>query len=853
MENNVLTITVRSRAPQIELGDFLVADNSNYQLKFDFDGEWAAYPRKTARFIIDNCMYEKSFVGNLVGVPLLASRVREISVGVYAGELMTTAYAVIPVRDSILGLTALNGEYETAELNRVQAEAERDDAEADRVAAEQLREEKTAAVVQAETARAAAETARASAETERAANESARVQSETARVSAESARAAAEAQRASAESARSAAETERATAEGTRSRNESDRIAGEAQRVENENTRISNEIARSTAENARGSAESARTSAETDRASAETARAAAETGRQQAESARSQAETLRQQAAESFTAALDAYCAANDVYNVPYLIDTYGTTAAFRMFAAANAPLDGLTKTALRFFSAAAADEQAVYSTSFYPYSVSTSPLGVKTGANANLVCEPSTNSTAGRDDYAELPLFACFDCNYTIDPTTLEPVLSAVKGVYGSFASAPSSGFVGVLQMTGWVRRTVTDEARLVEYAASCRGAGFKPLPEAVRASDNSVRPFVIHAKYAAGLNGAGKLSSISGVQPVAAYPTALGGKAIGHDSQIALWREVGSQYCGSSLCDVAFLQLMLELKYALLGNCYALSGCRDHDCSYAAAASETGVKRVLLTAEQAAGFPLGSRCSVGSCSDRSQAACYDVCAFATVSGKESVAVGGAQYTAVNLDCDSAFDTAANATYITSQLWLTGSTDAVKGNDGSPNDNTSGKEPFRLQGIEVMLGAAEALADTTLAGKAGFYNVYLNRTAPQLSAGSPGGSDSILAGTITKVGSIGHKYIADLNWADNDQETYLLARQFGASSSTGYCTAERQTHSNTVSANYQWLAFGSLTNGAACGVAYGGLYNKCNESSPLIGCRACGTGGNRGVYTPEA
>ena len=59
---------------------------------------------------------------------------------------------------------------------------------------------------------------------------------------------------------------------------------------------------------------------------------------------------------------------------------------------------------------------------------------GTKGGDNAGLVCTPSTNTVAGRDDYAGNPLFAVVDCNWSIDATTLEPVITAICGVTAGF-----------------------------------------------------------------------------------------------------------------------------------------------------------------------------------------------------------------------------------------------------------------------------------------------------------------------------------------------------------------------------------------------------------------------------------
>ena len=128
-------------------------------------------------------------------------------------------------------------------------------------------------------------------------------------------------------------------------------------------------------------------------------------------------------------------------------------------------------------------------------------------------------------------------------------------------------------------------------------------------------------------------------------------------------------------------------------------MTGCRSYYTSYQAAAAETGVTRVLLTAAQAAFFVVGSCVSLGSTTERANATCYDVCDIVKIASIEDVAVGGTAYKAVNLDTETSFDTTTD-TYIVAQPWRTGSTDDVPGSDGSPTSNTSDKEPCKIQGL---------------------------------------------------------------------------------------------------------------------------------------------------------
>lgn len=130
-----------------------------------------------------------------------------------------------------------------------------------------------------------------------------------------------------------------------------------------------------------------------------------------------------------------------------------------------------------------------------------------------------------------------------------------------------------------------------------------YKPLPEGV-AVDGSLRPFVIHAKYMAGRGADGKLTSASGLAVV---------NFISMDGQRAEWKKRGADYCGICGCDLAFRMRMFWAKYGKKGNSGTLEGCSGYNYQYKAAVSETGVTRVIMTADQANSYLVGSTVSVG------------------------------------------------------------------------------------------------------------------------------------------------------------------------------------------------------------------------------------------------
>ena len=100
-----INISIVNKRPTVIGTPIIVCGNTGYVVEFAFDDEWNAYPAKTARFVYykaGSMKYEDVlFEGNAVNVPLL-SDIREVYVGVYAGDLRTTTPVRIPCDKSIL-------------------------------------------------------------------------------------------------------------------------------------------------------------------------------------------------------------------------------------------------------------------------------------------------------------------------------------------------------------------------------------------------------------------------------------------------------------------------------------------------------------------------------------------------------------------------------------------------------------------------------------------------------------------------------------------------------------------------------------------------------------------------------
>ena len=85
----------------------------------------------------------------------------------------------------------------------------------------------------------------------------------------------------------------------------------------------------------------------------------------------------------------------------------------------------------------------------FYNPDVSGAPQGTKLGDLANMECVPSTDTTAGKDDFSGNPLFAVTTVNWVMNGT--EPQITAIKGINADYEQDNPDKYVGVIQMAGW------------------------------------------------------------------------------------------------------------------------------------------------------------------------------------------------------------------------------------------------------------------------------------------------------------------------------------------------------------------------------------------------------------------
>ena len=337
---------------------------------------------------------------------------------------------------------------------------------------------------------------------------------------------------------------------------------------------------------------------------------------------------------------------------------------------------------------------------------------------NMGLVCEPSTDTVEGRDDYADIPLFKWYNCNYKRDASG-HAYPTAIEHLSDDYRKTGAVD-VGVIQMTPYVRWDDSDPDYILWSITDSPRDGFTPW--AAAKSGDTVYPYVVHSKFFSGVGEDGLLRSVYDLIPA---------RSQSYYSLITDYAKKGAGYKGAGGEKAAWQILFNSIKYAVKSSQEKYAGCTGYNLQYSAAIQRSEKLTYFpVTAAQAKNLLVGSRVSVGYGSkgsdstvnnDRSVSTIHQYADEAKILKIEPI---DDTTSAVYLDCD-AFDTmpvalsdTLNAPITLSTMhWHSGTTDAVIGHhDGSPGSNTDSKHPYRVQGIEYAVGGYEVLSDVVLA-----------------------------------------------------------------------------------------------------------------------------------------
>ena len=494
--------------------------------------------------------------------------------------------------------------------------------------------------------------------------------------------------------AKSYTDAERAR-DGAYAKAETDRNAAyneaEGKRQAAERVRGENEEERKSAETGRGTAEKERAEAEGKREQAEQTRDTAETGRDTAEKARVRAEEERDKGWTDLKA--EAEKSVGDAVKRAYGAADRAMQAAYR-YPVWDAEAGEFTPESIRAWLANGCDGK-VYGV---VQTLDGTQALVKSGANAGMADPvPSTLAQPGTDPYRGVGPFRWWHANaHRDDDGTVH--VTGING-FGHFSYTDGRD-VFTLAPTRYVGHG-TVEGTKYEFACSdTPHEGLMPEEKSQRA-DGTVEPFMLRATFAASQDADGMPRTV----PYAK----LWNFTCSHNSMQAACRKRGKWYSGMTAADWDYLYEMFLLKYANKSSQTVFAGCTAHYEQTPVTVAGSGAPTVTIAKTVADKWPIGSAVMVGTTTvanrDRGQADAHDIASQANIVAKTAA---GDNVT-LTLDCGPI--TTEPGQIVSTAPWNPGACVGLAG-DGSPYDPKSGREPFMLQGIEVMLGAYEILGD---------------------------------------------------------------------------------------------------------------------------------------------
>ena len=344
----------------------------------------------------------------------------------------------------------------------------------------------------------------------------------------------------------------------------------------------------------------------------------------------------------------------------------------------------------------------------------------IKLGANANIpVPTTSTIASPGNDPYiSEGGPFRYLVSNCGVDENGV-PFCTGIKGD-DHFSFKPAKYQVVSMIPIFWIK-IEEFETYIDLWISDTWHSGYKVFAGSVL-PDGTLRPYIPIARYGLSIDSEGNARSVSGAKCETL--------TVSHNSLITRCKTATTGYSGKTSMDELYVKIMFLMKYATKNSQKYFSQCSWYSYQYLLSVAESGVKRVILTNDQAAnlvinsGMQLGTNTTGADNTDRINYLSRDIFYDEQITRIETYDDG---HKAVYFDnVTETFDTTTSCLISTSHWW-TGSCDDVYG-DGSPTNCISMKEPFVIQGVELGYGFFEIIGNEIFANKDGLgWDLYVN------------------------------------------------------------------------------------------------------------------------------
>lgn len=442
-------------------------------------------------------------------------------------------------------------------------------------------------------------------------------------------------------------------------------------------------------------------------------------------------------------------------------------------------------------------------------FDVSPLSAGTRTLDAVGMVAQPSTNTVRGRNDFEGESVFYGLEVNGHVDDAG-EFIVEYIKGIDNEFSRTERDTWM--LYLTQWINITIDANGESLVISDE-HHAGFFPEGAAIR-TDQTVRPFVAQAKYMAGNGSDGKAASISGVN--AAHDQS-------HNGMITRFKAKGTQYCGTTAQDKNHMDNLFEVAFATRDSQSIMSGCTGYYNRFYATVVENNVERIIISKSDANSLVVGSTVSIGNATalsgsnptdDRGNAGLHAKANRVIItkiedydSNNSAVYVdnGGTKFSTGSTMVGS---TEVKTTIVT-MPWHTGACDNVLGSCGSPNSNTSGKDPYILFGVEMFLGFYEVISNVILKISNHVMTACICYDCTKLATSVT--SDYVECGYSIADTQESWKYISELGY-DPENPSVRHGTKVAASSSTGYADGQYTNKLDQTSDGLrEWLSGGNL------------------------------------------
>ena len=472
-------------------------------------------------------------------------------------------------------------------------------------------------------------------------------------------------------------------------------------------------------------------------------------------------------------------------------------------------------------------DDDKVYGVKLPLFETSTSPQGEYIEDSVGLTITNSTDEEVGQNDFAKTPQFWCVevaaeknaDGSHTIYACEFIDDIDVVRN------GGPDNGkhLVWVLQKNTYVHEYKDSSYSYIKI--QCHPADdFVQWPQGTDRTGHTYS-YIANPKYAAGIDDEGNIGCRTGLKPTC---------YMSMNETIQAWRARGPQYSGSSACFYKWAYIMYALLTAKKGEDV---GCNNYNYQYAAAVSESGVSRIILTAEQANNLYVGSNVLIGNTegnNDRGQTAMYSLVNQKRIFSIEEVTIeeNASSYKAVYIDVPegTTFNTIAGTTYISTMPYYSGWTNSVKGTIGTKYGTNLNRQPFLLQKVELMNGAYNYASDeldqwSQQDDTHYLYNFYLCEDQTKVSTNGTITDDyikkenaTLTIDTAVYTANNSWYYIED-NLTDNNFKM-LTPKKFSTSAGSGTGTRDAFYLGYTALRVKTPLVWASLQNGGNAGLS---------------------------------